>query len=329
MLWSLGLGEPHAVSSLHGRGIRRPARRLVAIAAREGSRGRAAARPAPRRAARQAQRRQVEPAQPARRRVSASSSTRSPAPPSTRSTSWSRSQAPRGASSTPPASASRVHGGERPRVLRLPADQGRAGQGRGGRRAPRGARAHGRAGRPHPLDGRRERAGARARVQQVGPDRRGAPQVPRARDRARPAPGGVGAAGQHQRHDRAAHGEARARAATRRSRAGRRACRRRSLNAFLASSSQSHPHPVRGGKQPRILFGTQATTKPPTFVLFTSGFLEAGYRRFIERRLREEFGFVGTPMRVNLRVRRSVAGRRRRPVSSARTAWGNLRGRRG
>jgi len=75
------------------------------------------------------------------------------------------------------------------------------------------------------------------------------------------------------------------------------------LNAFLAQLVQSHPHPVRGGKQPRILFGTQATTKPPTFVLFTTGFLEAGYRRFIERRLREEFGFEGTPVRVNLRVR--------------------------
>jgi len=75
------------------------------------------------------------------------------------------------------------------------------------------------------------------------------------------------------------------------------------LNAFLATLVQSHPHPVRGGKQPRILFGTQATTKPPTFVLFTTGFLEAGYRRFIERRLREEFGFEGTPVRINLRVR--------------------------
>ena len=75
------------------------------------------------------------------------------------------------------------------------------------------------------------------------------------------------------------------------------------LNAFLGTLVASHPHPVRSGKQPRILFGTQAAVKPPTFVLFTSGFLEAGYRRFIERRLREEFGFEGTPIRINLRVR--------------------------
>lgn len=75
------------------------------------------------------------------------------------------------------------------------------------------------------------------------------------------------------------------------------------LNRFLNELVAAHPHPVRGGKQPRILFGTQAGSKPPTFVLFTNGFLEAGYRRFVERRLREEFGFVGTPVRVNLRVR--------------------------
>ncbi|MFB7032176.1 MULTISPECIES: ribosome biogenesis GTPase Der [unclassified Streptomyces] len=75
------------------------------------------------------------------------------------------------------------------------------------------------------------------------------------------------------------------------------------LNAFLGEIVASHPHPVRGGKQPRILFGTQAGTKPPRFVLFASGFLEAGYRRFIERRLREEFGFEGTPIHISVRVR--------------------------
>lgn len=75
------------------------------------------------------------------------------------------------------------------------------------------------------------------------------------------------------------------------------------LNAFLKELADGFPHPVRGGKQPRIMFGTQATVRPPTFVLFTTGFLEAGYRRFIERRLREEFGFEGTPIRIDLRIR--------------------------
>ncbi|GAB3469020.1 ribosome biogenesis GTPase Der [Kineococcus endophyticus] len=75
------------------------------------------------------------------------------------------------------------------------------------------------------------------------------------------------------------------------------------LNAFLGQIVAAHPHPVRGGKQPRILFGTQASTRPPRFVVFASGFLEAGYRRFIERRLREEFGFTGTPIELSVRVR--------------------------
>jgi GTPase len=75
------------------------------------------------------------------------------------------------------------------------------------------------------------------------------------------------------------------------------------FNALLAELTAEHPHPVRGGKQPRILFGTQATTRPPTFVLFTTGFLDPGYRRFITRRLREIFGFEGSPINVNMRVR--------------------------
>ena len=75
------------------------------------------------------------------------------------------------------------------------------------------------------------------------------------------------------------------------------------LNAFFGEIVAGHPHPVRGGKQPRILFATQAATQPPRFVVFASGFIEAGYRRFLERRLREEFGFEGTPIEVSVRVR--------------------------
>nr|MDQ3406185.1 ribosome-associated GTPase EngA [Actinomycetota bacterium] len=75
------------------------------------------------------------------------------------------------------------------------------------------------------------------------------------------------------------------------------------LNSWLTDLVAATPPPVRSGKQPKILFATQAQTRPPTFVLFTSGFLEAGYRRFIERRLREQFGFTGTPVRISVRVR--------------------------
>ncbi|MEP6760841.1 MAG: ribosome biogenesis GTPase Der [Sporichthyaceae bacterium] len=75
------------------------------------------------------------------------------------------------------------------------------------------------------------------------------------------------------------------------------------LNTFLGELVAANPHPVRGGKQPRILFATQADTRPPRFVLFTTGFLEAGYRRFVERRLREEFGFIGSPIEISVKAR--------------------------
>jgi len=75
------------------------------------------------------------------------------------------------------------------------------------------------------------------------------------------------------------------------------------LNSWLTELIAATPPPVRGGKQPKVLFATQAQTRPPTLVLFTSGFLEAGYRRFLERRFREEFGFVGSPVRLSVRVR--------------------------
>src|SRR5689334_16047497 len=83
------------------------------------------------------------------------------------------------------------------------------------------------------------------------------------------------------------------------------------LNSWLKEVVAATPPPVRGGKQPRILFATQATARPPTFVLFTTGFLEAGYRRFLERRLRETFGFEGSPIRINVRVREKRGARRR------------------
>ena len=75
------------------------------------------------------------------------------------------------------------------------------------------------------------------------------------------------------------------------------------LNSWLTALVAATPPPMRGGRQPRVLFATQAATKPPHFVLFTTGFLEETYRRFIERRLREDFGFAGTPVKLTMRLR--------------------------
>ena len=75
------------------------------------------------------------------------------------------------------------------------------------------------------------------------------------------------------------------------------------LNGWLTEVIAATPPPVRGGRQPKVLFATQAGIRPPTVVLFTTGFLEAGYRRFLERRFRETFGFGGSPVRISVRVR--------------------------
>jgi GTP-binding protein len=75
------------------------------------------------------------------------------------------------------------------------------------------------------------------------------------------------------------------------------------LNSFLGALIGATPPPVRGGKQPKIYYSTQAGISPPKFVVFSSGWIEASYRRFIERRLREEFGFPGTPVMVAIRVK--------------------------
>ena len=75
------------------------------------------------------------------------------------------------------------------------------------------------------------------------------------------------------------------------------------LNSFLGEIVGSNPPPVRGGKQSKIFYATQAGIAPPKFLIFTSGWIEPSYRRFIERKLREEFGFEGSPIQVSIRVR--------------------------
>ncbi|GAB3364110.1 ribosome biogenesis GTPase Der [Modestobacter lapidis] len=75
------------------------------------------------------------------------------------------------------------------------------------------------------------------------------------------------------------------------------------LNAYVRALVQETPPPARGGRAPKIKYVTQADIRPPRFVVFSTGFLEAGYRRFLERKLREEYGFAGTPIDVSVKVR--------------------------
>jgi GTP-binding protein len=76
------------------------------------------------------------------------------------------------------------------------------------------------------------------------------------------------------------------------------------LNQWLTALVQATPHPVRGGRAPRVLFATQAGVSPPKFVLFTTGVLDPGYVRFVERKLREEFDFTGTPIHITVKPRK-------------------------
>ena len=61
-------------------------------------------------------------------------------------------------------------------------------------------------------------------------------------------------------------------------------------------------------------YATQVSSGPPTFVIFGGAAPDAGYQRFIENRLRQEFGFGGVPIQLRFRPR---TGTRRRPNSSS------------
>jgi len=76
------------------------------------------------------------------------------------------------------------------------------------------------------------------------------------------------------------------------------------LNRLIIRLQESHPPPVRKGRRAKILYSVQAGTEPPTIILFVrGGELGPDYLRFIERRLREEYEFLGTPIRLIARMR--------------------------
>ncbi len=76
------------------------------------------------------------------------------------------------------------------------------------------------------------------------------------------------------------------------------------LNRLIRQWQQAHPPPVRKGKRPRIIYASQAETEPPSFVLFLrGGDIGEDYLRYLENRLREEYDFMGTPLRLTARRR--------------------------
>ena len=75
------------------------------------------------------------------------------------------------------------------------------------------------------------------------------------------------------------------------------------LNQWLNQATERTPPPPVRGRSVKIRYATQARVEPPEIVLFTSGELTPSYRRYLERGLRRTFGFEGTPVRLVVRVR--------------------------
>ncbi|MCL2513009.1 MAG: ribosome biogenesis GTPase Der [Oscillospiraceae bacterium] len=77
------------------------------------------------------------------------------------------------------------------------------------------------------------------------------------------------------------------------------------LNEVLASAQQRTPPPTDRGKRLKIYYITQASTRPPTFVCFINNreLFHYSYQRYIDNRIREVFGLEGTPTRYVLRER--------------------------
>jgi GTP-binding protein len=81
------------------------------------------------------------------------------------------------------------------------------------------------------------------------------------------------------------------------------------LNRLVERISHEHPPASPGRRHVRILYATQTAVAPPTFVFFTNvaTSFHFSYTRYLENRLREEFGFEGTPIRMHVRARRKAA----------------------
>ena len=96
------------------------------------------------------------------------------------------------------------------------------------------------------------------------------------------------------------------------------------LNRVLSAATERTPPPPVRGHRPKLFYATQAAVAPPTFVFFASdaSAVHFSYRRYLENRLREQFGFDGTPIRLVFRDRSSVKLPRRKKPRSAPVATG-------
>lgn len=77
------------------------------------------------------------------------------------------------------------------------------------------------------------------------------------------------------------------------------------LNRFLREAVDHNPPPLQGGRMVRVRYLTQVGSAPPVFVAFANREIPAAWRRYLERRLRETYGFEGVPVTIEERRRRT------------------------
>lgn len=77
------------------------------------------------------------------------------------------------------------------------------------------------------------------------------------------------------------------------------------INRVLVEAHDRQAPPSRAGRQLKILYGTQVRADPPTFMIYVNDptLMHFSYRRFLENRLRDEYGFLGTPIRIVVKGR--------------------------
>ena len=91
------------------------------------------------------------------------------------------------------------------------------------------------------------------------------------------------------------------------------------LNRLVSAAAERQAVPMVKGRRPKLFYATQVAVAPPTFVFFAreAGSVHFSYRRYLENRLREAFGFDGTPVRLVFRERSSVQLSERRAAKLA------------
>jgi GTP-binding protein len=93
------------------------------------------------------------------------------------------------------------------------------------------------------------------------------------------------------------------------------------LNRIVGDATSRQEPPAVKGRRPKLFYATQVAVAPPTFVFFAreAGSVHFSYRRYLENRLRDEFGFLGTPIRLVFRERATVRLPRRARTRSGRS----------